>query len=165
MPARRGVSRGTRRMPVVRRKWIWARRVINAAPVGATSSVFSDLLTDIETAIGADLVGVSIMRIRGMVRHNMALGQFAIRTFTSSTFATLTNAQGPSNDPYADWMLYQPLMAEGPVGDNFTNVEIDSKAARRLDEVGQGLLLGVSNLTAQADAVFNADLSIGVKLP
>jgi hypothetical protein len=159
---RSSVSRGTR----ARRKFIWARRSIVAAAVGANASVFSDLLASFQAMYGADVVGSTIVRIRGKVHHNFDYAVLAVRTMTQSTFATLGAANGPITDSGADWMGWVPLLtdsataaAEGKI------VEFDIKSNRKMEEVGQGLLLGFQNGTALAGAQFTADLSIGLMLP
>jgi len=161
------VSRGTRfqRGSGSRRKFVWARRLILAAPVAANSAVFSDLMTDFATALGADPLGVTVVRIRGAWNYQGPRILIAgIRVMTQSSFAGLVSpAQGPAADQYADWMGYWPMMAEGDPA-NFQRGEIDISSSRKLEEIGEGLLLSVSNPTLDP-AVFNMDLSIGLKLP
>ena len=56
------VSRGTGR----NRKFIWARVFINET-FSLSSPVFIDALNQVQTDIGADLVGTTLVRIRGEI--------------------------------------------------------------------------------------------------
>lgn len=167
MARRTRVSRGTMRISrSANRKFVWARRLILDAAVPANSAVYSDLLADFQTALGSDAVGVTVTRIRGTwsVTGSRVLIAGA-RVMTQSTFAGLTGAAfGPATDQYADWMMYQPLMVNQPALTDFWSQDIDVRSSRKLDEIGQGLLLAVSNPTLDA-ATFDMDLSIGLKLP
>lgn len=162
------VSRGTRTrfQRSAGRKFVWARRLILNATVPANSAVFSDLLTDFQTALGADVVGTTIVRIRGMWQITdtspLVMG---VRIMTQSSFPNLDPAtQGPAQDQYADWFAYQPLMTNNPSVTDFTTQEIDIRSSRKMEEIGQGLLLAVDNPTATPGG-FTMDLSIGLKLP
>jgi hypothetical protein len=161
------VSRGTRTrfQRTANRKFVWARRLILGAAVGANTAVFSDLLSDFQTALGADALGVTVVRVRG--GWNYQGGQIliaGIRIMTQSDFATMVSpGQGPAADQYADWMGYFPVFRNGAPAD-FQSQEIDIQSSRKLEELGQGLLLSVSNPTLDP-SVFNMDLSIGLKLP
>ena len=169
MATRTRVSRGTRysRGTGSRRKFVWARRLIIGATTGANAASFSDLLTDFQTALGADALGVTVVRIRGAISFTgTSLLVVGARIMTQSDFATLVSpAQGPSSDQYADWMMYEPVVHNGvaTVG-SVSGQHFDVKSSRKLEELGQGLLLAVSNPTLSA-ASWDMDLSIGLKLP
>ena len=169
-------GRGRRGVVRPRRKLIWARTIqpsvslntqITAAPYR------QDLLSAFETAYGAQLIGCTVMRMRGVIR----LGPSSAGTSNVVVAARIGDAselvgasiaqQSPVTDQTADWMMYQPLVTEVTAErDSSTIVYFDVKARRKLDELQQSLLLyaGGDN-PAASTAAFNYTLSLLIALP
>jgi len=101
------------------------------------------------------------MRIRGEVSSTNAIDNWVlgIRIFTESSLTTLTTAQGPIAAPYDDWMVRLPHL---PKTDGINYLSLDGQAARKMEELGQGLVMALDAITG---TTFNYDLSIGLKLP
>jgi hypothetical protein len=101
------------------------------------------------------------MRIRGEISSTNAIDSWVIgiRVFNESSLATLTTTQGPIASPYDDWMVRLPHL---PKTDGINYMSLDGQAARKMEELGQGLVLAFDAITA---TTFNYDLSIGLKLP
>lgn len=153
------VSRGT--SPA--RKWVWARDTGIAQTIAANGEIFVDLLAPFEAEYGADLLGATVMRIRGSIKGDQST-TWAARIMTQSTFASLVSGvNGPRFDVHADWFWFQPYFTAVTQGET-PQMEVDNKAARKLDELGQSLLLAVSN-ESSAIATVSYNLSVGVKLP
>jgi len=101
------------------------------------------------------------MRIRGQLSTTNAIDSFVtgIRVYTEDTLAVLVTNDGPIASPYADWMSREVHFGHTD-GVNYINYDI--KSARKMEELGQGLLFAYDAITATS---FNLDLSIGLKLP
>lgn len=172
---RRNVSRGTTR------KFIWARHVVASQVTG--DPVGSDLLSQFETDYGAQLLGATVVRIRGYmfafpsVNAN-AVDQFRFGARVASGNLDLTGAipdQSPWTDEHADWMLWQPFaraqdaggLSSTAQGSELSARMVDVKAARKIEELGERLIMvqGGSPGAPTIEWTYGWDLSIGVKLP
>jgi len=146
-----------------RRKWIWARtQIAGGTAVGAAGAVFVDALSTFETAYGADLLGITVCRLRIWIEQQTATGtalNFATRIMDEGEFAALTAADGPAQSPHSDWMQWDSVSFSHDGG-----VSVDVRAMRKLDELNQGLLFAVSNSDASA-STFEAVIQVGLKLP
>lgn len=164
----------TRRTTISRpsRKFIWARHFIAEPVVDLGAPTFDDALADVQTAIGADLIGSTLVRVRGniIVQNATDIGGFTVvvgmRVFTTSTLGTLVAGNGPVQDEYADWLMWEPfnVTANGNEQYGAHRKEIDVRSSRKLEEVGQSLLLSIQG-TSLNDAQVIGQLSFGVKLP
>lgn len=166
--ARRG---GGSRRPT--RKFVWARQegiITNVAVDGVTRTA---LLSDFETLYGAQLIGCTIVRIRGLigVRPVTAASSFnsvraAVQVEPNPSGAPVV-ADGPYGGEHNDWMLFEPFHTASGVGNSEVDGRvIDVRSSRKLEELNQGLFLYFgtrSTNTSAVDVVF--DLSIGIKLP
>lgn len=177
-------NRRSSRRSIPRRRMFWAATTqVQTISAGTTAPVAIDpvnLLEQFEADYGADLFGFTITRIRGLIRvaydqtevverHDVSFG---IRVSTDNAIQVgESNAErvllSPSGDPHADWMWvhndthYTSLNANGETYAQYP-IEIDIKAQRRLDELGQGLyLLGA---TAVADFSTFANYTIGLRV-
>ena len=138
-----------------------------AGSVGRTN-----LLGNFEQLYGAELIGATVVRIRGVIYTSSAntgqLMAFAAMVEPDPVGA-LDVAEGPSQRPYAPWMLYEPFVTSGAAAGPQVDVSarvIDVKAARRVDELDQQLSLYYDTPSGNSAAVsFHFTLSIGVKLP
>lgn len=171
--ARRNVSRGTTR------KFIWARS--NEAVQVTGDAVANDLLLDFETAYGAQLIGCTIVRIRGYMYAAATEGvsntadqfRFAARVSSGQVnVGVLDQTLSPWADENADWMLWEPFATvNSPVvasaDGELVARRVDIKAARKLGELGERLVLFLGGNPGAPLITWNVgwDLSIGVKLP
>lgn len=186
-------SGSSRRPRAKRRKLIWAR-VTNEAGVTVIADVFGtptsaptrvNLLAGFETAYGANLIGVTILRTRGIMGIQLpnATEDFGVRAGIkvtddiSSTVVAADNLYDPAatGGAHDDWMLWEPFFvprhAATPLGTHLDGSGlpgrvIDVKSTRRLSELGQALVLDMnSQSTAGADPVVFFDLSLLLALP
>lgn len=164
-----------------RRKFVWARNFNSTAITG--DAVGTDLLSEFETAYGAQLIGCTITRIRGYFfawgSNTAAEAQDAYRMGIRVTTGflelnPLDQDNSPWNDDWADWMAWEPfatvpaLAGAQLLGDGVLNARmIDVRAQRRLDELGQRLVLLHGGAPAAPTITWGVgwDLSIGIKLP
>jgi len=171
--ARRIAGRRPARMTVPqRRKFVWAR----SAPGGLTAigtTTAANLLAQFETAYGANLIGATVVRIRGLLiveppataaDHQLVIGV----KVTEGAAGAQATISGPLEAPNDDWMLYEPFMTSAtPTGysqslDPLRRV-IDVKSSRKIEEMGQQL-----TIAADADVTsweLSWHLSVGLLLP
>jgi len=152
-----------------RRKFVWARAEETAIAVG-TGGIALNLLAQFEAASGANLIGATVARIRGVIVGSpQAAGdsELVVAARISAAGATVTGL-GPQDSPYLDWMMWEPLIAmdSNTIDTTGSSVSvnrlIDIKAMRRLEEINEQLTLWPQG-TAAWDLSFN--LSIGLLLP
>lgn len=163
-----------------RRKFVWVRHLLNSS--GADVATGSDLLSQFETDYGAQLIGATIVRIRGLMYANADSGQGTTNTFRFGArvlsgaldLSGPTPDQSPFVDENADWMLWEPFIqsvtttAAGGEDQQVGLMRmIDVKSSRRLDELGERLVMFQASNPAAPTVVWSYgwDLSIGVKLP
>lgn len=182
MASRRNFTRRNRRAPL--RKFVWARAT-GFASAPETSGV--DLLDLFQAEYGAQLLGCTVVRIRGFVTP-FVTGGTAGETAVSGRWGIIVESdnelstqdplvQGPGARPHDDWMMWAPFSFEpvalGPVGDQPAtwNAEasvwgVDIKSNRKIEELGQGLHLWY-DYVASGGVNVNLDyqLSIGLKMP
>lgn len=162
-----------------RRKLIWARQpaVDGNIPVGGTTQV--DLLANFETLYGAQLIGCTVMRIRGKVSVASAVSAPATSAPLPSVMGILvTNGTvipgtvaGPIASPYEDWMMYDSAyLSHGseliaPGLPSLALVEFDVKSMRKIDELQQRLLWVIQNHPGAPLRNFNLTTSVLLALP
>jgi len=161
------VSRGTSR------KFIWAREA-NETSVAAGSFFNAHLLTDLETQLGAQLFGGTVTRVRGQILVSGSTEAAAQAGFVS--IGIRTYAENPdiqqvanANSEHADWLAWAfiPLHFGSTVPPEVGAVyrwELDVKAQRKMEEVGDGLMISVANNVAGMAITAQWGLSIGYKL-
>lgn len=159
------------------RKFVWARHFLTTTHVGA--AVGSDLLFQFEQDYGAQLIGATITRIRGyMFAASTSTGgtvnafRFGARVLSGQLdLSSTVPDQDPWVDENADWMLWEPfpsVFVPGTgSGDQLRARMVDVKSQRRLDELGEKLVMFYSGSPGAPanEFVVGWDLSIGVKLP
>lgn len=165
MARRRTVTR--RQLP--QRKFIWAREVITGNIVPAEDSTFANLLSDFQAEYGANLIGATVMRIRGRLEFfpastATAVSAAAIKVESESVAfqAAVLDAHGPFMNLHDDWMAYEPLIFRGT---GAVTWDVDVKSNRKLEELGETLVLSVSNPIVGVTITYRGILSIGLKLP
>lgn len=156
-------SRRTTRAP--RRKLVWARTTFGGTldlnQVAPTNdSLFFNILGQFETAYGADLLGCTIIRHRGLWSYtvtgdtgsalDLGILTYGARIETEETRGVAPSVElpdnaGPFSSPHADWSTYEPMgidravVVSGLYRSSGTHT-FDSKAMRRLDELNQYFL-------------------------
>lgn len=159
----RGVSRGTAR------KKVWTRSFIGQTTLAAAAGSYSLPLASFETDYGAQLLGVTVARIRAQLWIQAPNGRngylYGFRIATADTVADLAPApaQAPGTMPNADWMAYG-LAHAGAQGGLDNLVDVDVRSMRKLDELNQTLLLAVENVGADA-LTWGGHVSVLVLLP
>lgn len=166
--SRATVSRGT-----PRRKFVWAR-VSESGSLAPDTVDRDNLLETFETQYGAQLIGCTVVRIRGIIYTSSSnTGQLMVAAAVVESEPpapdTPVNAEGPTQRPFADYMLYEPFItsgaASGPQSDTSARM-IDVKSARKVEELDERLSLYLQTPSGNAVAVsYHYSLSIGVKLP
>lgn len=144
-----------------------------------------DLLAQFQQEYGAQLLGATVVRIRGYIRPGPFVGG-PVGTLRG-TFGIIV---GKDNDDYSDptmsveqrehddWLAYLPWVAGVPAGDVYSpdirwttsNVQadpfaVDIKSSRKVEELGQTLQLWRSEPTGSGQAGMEWHLSMGLKLP
>lgn len=135
-----------------RRKLVWARAWSGAdISIAQNATAQIDLLSQFQALLGADLVGCTIMRIRGTVAlQNTTAGLGLHAGFGIMVGpADLTAAQtDPDAHPGDDWMYWRRFLANQAVAGEFArvdNFDFDVRAKRKLDEVALNLWGGFTN--------------------
>ena len=154
------------------RKFIWAREGFINAPIPANGNPLNqNLLQEFQTAYGAQVIGATIMRIRGTILIEQGADNAApvvVRTGVRIVQSIDRLNDGPFTAPYDDWMgYYSTVTYRDPSADlslAHGRFEVDIKSSRKLEELGEGLML-ISEQSGTADVDMTIDLSIGIKLP
>ena len=166
MVVRSNRSRGGRVAP--RRTFVWARN--SQLPTAIGSPLGTNLLGEFEVDYGANLLGATCVRIRGIVLYRpsvAAADQRAVLGVRMGTSGPAFEANGPVSAPTADWMVYEPFLwsdngVPGALGILQERV-IDVKSSRKIGELHQELRLFVESEPAGVGSIA-WDLSIGMKL-
>lgn len=172
----RTFRRGTRRV-ASRRKLVWNRVITSVNLTAANPGFTVNCLEPLQTDIGAQLIGCTVMRIRGRLNVNFegtsttpVQGAIGVRRISDDSLAfgavALANiSSGPSHIPgrHMDWMLYEPYALPA---NNWVDLSFDTKARRKVDEVGDGIMLYMDSTLAGTDHVEIAGiLSFLIALP
>lgn len=168
--SRTTVSRGTSR------KFVWVRRQLFQGPASNVETG-TDLLSTFETAYGAQLIGCTIVRIRGLMFAFTDEAAGAVDSFRMAARVTSGNVDistavpdlTPFTDENADWMLYEPFInftgnTDGHVG----NIRyVDNQSSRKIEELGERFVMfhGSNPAAPTVQWGYGYDLSIGIKLP
>lgn len=177
--ARRRFRSGRRRAPL--RKWVWAR----SSGEGLAPDVPINLLEEFQAEYGAQLLGATVMRIRGYCEpffgvaapgNTLSRGVFGIIVEEDQELVTPPPDKLPNARPHDNWLAWLPWAAAGqdpgPAANGLTTgnaqaspYAVDVKAARKIEELGQGLHLWPEIVAPGTEPVWHYDLSIGLKLP
>lgn len=160
-----------RRAPTGRRpqrKLVWARKRAAQVFTAGTTLFKVNLLEDFEAAYGANLIGATVTRIRGAAVADMDSAANVVMAARigqeSEVDAPPTPLSGPIDEPFADWMMWEPFLSvagEAP-GTPAHGRVIDVKSQRKLEEIDEELSMWSSSATA---GTLIWDLSILLKLP
>jgi len=139
MALRRGFRPRGRGLGRPRRRMEWARTFITStAATVAGGALATNLLTDFETALGASLLGSTVLRIRGEIVSSPDTQADSLATFgfivTNEDIAAA--AIEPVGDRYADWMGYgSHRYIAAPAAASLTlplRTHVDVKSKRKL---------------------------------
>lgn len=128
-------------------------------------------MTGFQAAYGADLIGATIRRIRGWhffrsgnagnsVRVSAGIGVFPAGVTTA--------AVAPSGNKHLDWMWYNDFFAEPVVATEFSQVNMmdrDVRSQRKMEELGDDLLLVLSNIHPTDPVTYAYSSSVLLALP
>lgn len=145
MPTRR-TTRTTARRP--RRKLIWARTT-HTALINPGGQLVSTPLATFETTYGAQLIGATLMAVRGVVcvtlrgptviGGNPAIGRvrMGMRITDHSDLAPVDYALGAmyGNQAHADWFLFEPFCLDNAGTIATATDEVDTTAASEIRQI------------------------------
>lgn len=168
MPTTRRVSRG--RGP--QRKMVWARNIVSTpivAPVATGIQV--NLLGQFEAEYGANLIGATVVRVRGAIFAAPAVAGPSACVFATrvSNDADATAGGGPIDSPYADWSMWEPFVFnDAGVADQTGDSDllgriVDVRSMRKLEEINEQFTAWVQPSNQAYNVSWN--LSILLKLP
>jgi len=142
-----------------------------------------DLLAEFETAYGAQLLGATIMRIRGELHFwasgSAAAGDTVAWAYGIGIFPDVATNLLASARPHEDWMHYgghSIVVGDIPTGATDSldgsgeiRVPVDVKARRKIDEMGEDLVFHIERVAAGSATNLNLSytrhLSILIALP
>jgi len=145
---------------------VWARTPLTSVDASGTSTN-SDALVTFTTALGSDLIGTTIVRVRGVLRA-------AVPTLSADTLLVVglrivdqlsAPTDGPITAPHDDWFMYWPFTVVNSTAGSGGNAtvsqegRIDNQSSRKLDEVGQ-----MCQLCIQASAGTTWDVALQLSL-
>lgn len=153
---------------------VWARSITTGATVATVSPVKQNLLANFETEYGANLIGATVTRIRGVVvAGNNVSPAVSSQMLLAVRVGNDAEASGQLSDgfnqPYLDWMAWEPFIYQAlPAAPQTSDSPalsrlIDVKAQRKLEEVNEELQVWVGALNAPF--AYSWNLSILLKLP
>lgn len=173
-------GRGRRRAPL--RKFVWARTV---GTLSQPTSRGADLLDVFQSEYGAQLLGATLMRVRGYVIPDMpsapaagiATGRVGMIVEQDQELADQAVENTPGARPHDDWFAWLPfiydradvagLQAPGNASWNSqaSPWAVDIKSARKIEELGQGVHIWYDTVQSAGTTNIHYDLSLGLKLP
>lgn len=169
-------ARARSRAPL--RKFVWAR---SFGFLGSDSGQLGvDLLGNFQQEYGAQLVGATVVRIRGFVIPGQAPGLegtyggvYAIMVDSDNTILT-DSRNAVEQREHEDWLAYLPYTIQGidlrPGEVATSNAQgnpwaVDIKSSRKVQELGQSLFLFRETPLSADSPGMEWHLSIGLKLP
>lgn len=176
----RARRRGGRRAPL--RKFVWAR---TQDVLSGPGTLGADLLEQFQTEYGAQLLGSTVVRIRGYVvpvattaqtLPTPLTGDWGVIVESDNDLADPADiTKAPLSRPHDDWLAWQPFWFGGgftgpPTGAGASNpnadaFSVDIKSSRKIEELSQGLHIWYSYVGNTGVVDLHYDLSIGLKLP
>lgn len=185
---RRRAGRG-RRAPL--RKFVWARSfgTLGFSADPATTFIGADLLGNFQSEYGAQLLGATVVRVRGFIAPGIATAGADSAGYAATVGMIVDKDRDPAtgyilqgNEDLAveqrehdDWMAYLPFTVQNP-SDVRTDITwntmaspyaVDIKSSRKIEELGQTLQLWTSTPPADNPDLpgIGFHLSVGLKLP
>lgn len=161
---------------MARRKLIWARMAPAITSLGRVAGGVGqtvetqDLLQTYRTMAGITRgpVGLTVMRIRLQISYtavgvNGVSGDFGVHglyygirveDFNAALLQETTEVPdyGPQLDPHADWMAWGRVQAVAtyPTDNIIATADVDVRSMRKIDELGQTLVLALQTTVASA---------------
>jgi len=157
----------TRRSRGPRRKLTWARSQFSVTGAALPGIVRIDLLAQLETAVAAQLLGCTVMRIRGVLALDQSLnGVLVAAARVGAANETIIAGLAPYGAPYLDWMMWEPFVSTAIAagGDAAARV-VDVKSRRRLDRLNESLYLFIDTTNPAGTLDYSLDLSVLIALP
>jgi len=151
---------------------VWARSLVTDLTV-PTAGVIIDPLSSFATDYGANLVGATVIRVRGWTSAspNVSTGPSSmVLAATVGNDAEVAVGGGPIDQPYRDWAMYEPYLFRFA---GITTVDvpsrmglgraIDVKSMRKVEEINEEYRFWVqANLQSWT---ISWNLSLLLKLP
>lgn len=159
-----------------RRKLVWARTPISTTltiAAGVTAPFREDLLANLKTTLASGLLGVTVVRMRGLMTMKSggqtSLIRQGVKVVDESDFVGASIIEdGPISSPYNDWMMIESYVT-GDVDTNASEATcrvFDVRSARKIDEVQQTLALYVQPTSGGAGTLgVVGDFSVLLMLP
>ncbi len=159
------------RVQVPRRRRVWAYQK-SGFTITAGTLTHRELLSDYRAARGitANEPGTTVGRIRGKIK---VLGAAPFDEINIPYGALISElVQQPTADPFVtnvDWMLLGSMFgdtgggefAAGSFSSGFKSFDIETKAQRKMEEVGESVWLALHN---DGDVTVSIDLHMGILL-
>lgn len=151
---------------------MWARST-NIETVVPVAGSKLNLLAQFETDYGANLIGATVTRVRGLITASPNVSTAASNLVVAarvSNDAELAAGSGPIDQPHLDWSMWEPFIFRfGGITQvdanrtfDFSRV-VDVKSQRKVEEVNEEFAIWLQP-TGQAWTV-SWQLSILLKLP
>lgn len=169
------MRRSSSRRAPARRRLVWARYQLNSTPVVGGTAFSAFPLDAFETAYGAQILGSTVMRVRGTISAKQTSATSDGRCVVAMKVADLPGVSPESpltagiND---DWFMYEafcgvtnvPAAAEPSLQQDRL---VDVRSRRKLDELGNRLVLAIEVAGGGAGPQFRVAmvLSILIALP
>lgn len=164
-----------RRSSSPRRQFVWHRFINTLQLPGPDGQIGHDLLAGYRAMEGSDSMGITIMRVRGLIQPT---GIEGTGLESGGTFGLLVDSvnsdptyplNAPEQRPHEDWLGWMPWhyfaspsQASGTWNPNSSIWAVDVKANRKAGELAETLWLWTSTFPTGITAHIN--LSIGMKL-
>lgn len=143
---------------MARRKLVWARQVTTWT--NQTTVRFNPFF-DFEAAWAANVLGITVVRIRGSVQaydtDGSAVGQGVIGMRVTTRDA-LSTVSGPVTEPHADWMMWEPFPIVLSPTEIMTAHAFDVKSMRKIDEVDQAFVCAIQTPQGSTGALHTSCL-------
>jgi len=156
-----------------RSRYIWC--AFDETPISAAASGSVDLLADAAAAYGAGFIGVTVMRVIADVQWQFPANEALSSNDGMAIGIQVDQVTGrlPLTNSRDDWLFRRwvpmsvhanTLLTTTSDTDRICSLFIDSKSKRRIDEIGQTLIMSLE-ATGTAVATANARGQVLLKLP
>ena len=151
---------------------VWARSTVNDLTVPVAGTVV-DALSSFQSDYGANLIGATVIRVRGVVSGSPNVSTGPSQMVLAATVGNATEVAaggGPFDQPYRDWALWEPFVFRfaGITGNEMNRDQavsrlIDVKAMRKVEEIDEEYRFWVQ--ANQQAWTISWNLSVLLKLP
>jgi hypothetical protein len=152
---------------------VWARSWSDAdISIAQNGTAATPVLAQFMAALGSDLLGCTIMRIRGtLAAQNQAgtAGLHLVWGIRVGDQGLLAAGVDPHSRPNDDWMIWDRLLANQAIAaesSRVDNMKFDIRAKRKMEELSQDLYIGWTNRNNSAVGItVSYALSVLLALP